>query len=79
MVQLVKKCEIFSSSLFVKTDFGGVVDREQAFLDHIKTSIKKVAKISIFPNGLVHSFGIKFFDVFFFLIVAKYRLRKGVW
>ena len=59
MVQLVKKCKIFSSSLFVKTDFGGVVDREQAFLDHIKTSIKKVAKFPFFQR-LVHSFGIKF-------------------
>ena len=51
MVQLVKKCKIFSSSLFVKTDFGGVVDREQAFLDHIKTSIKKVAKFPFFQTG----------------------------
>ena len=51
MVQLVKKYEIFSSSLFVKTEFGGVVDRERAFLDRIKTSIKKVAKFPFFPRG----------------------------
>ena len=51
MVQLVKKYEIFSFFLFVKTEFGGVVDWEQGFLDSMKTSIKKVVKFPVFQRG----------------------------
>ena len=54
---------------FVKTEFGGVVDWEQAFLVYKNIDLSR--KISIFPKRLVHSFGQKFENFFSFWLLQN--------
>ena len=43
--------------------FESIVKRKQVFPDYKKNKLKKWIKIGIFPMGLVHGFGERFFSI----------------
>ena len=43
--------------------FESIVKRKQVFPDYQKNKLKKWIKIGIFPKGLVHGFGERFFSI----------------
>ena len=78
---LVKKLKFFHLLCLSKTDreklFGDVLDKRKP-LKTIKTIGYEKGKFRIFPNGLVHRFGIKI-EISSTLNFMQNRARKSIW
>ena len=78
---LVKKLKFIHLLCLSKTDreklFGDVVDKRKR-LETIKKSVSEKGKIRIFPNGLVHGFGLKL-KISSTLIFMQNRPGESIW
>ena len=53
----------FIGKIVQQNVFESIVKRKQVFPDYKKNKLKKWIKIGIFPKGLVHGFGERFFSI----------------